>query len=387
MALNTLRRCATDVRSISNGKAVGDVTAHPAFRNSIRSYASLYDYQARPENVEKMTFVSPDSGNRVSRIWELPTSYDATGRAARRARSVDGTALRLHGPLAGSRRIVHLGHVHGHRPVRAVRSGPRRRTARLLQVCTRQRSLPDLRDRQSASQSGEVGARAGGQVSGGRHRRSGRGRHHGARREDAGDERHHGERSLLQLHPAAAPRRRDVRAVVRNTDEREGHEGDVAQIVRGACALGVRQPAVEPLRRERRSAVLRRRQGAVGTDLRRRRRRDVREAVSCDSGARLPELSVPGAPDDEAALPRRPGAQDLGSQRHQRASRRCARRWASSRPRRRWSRRMCTAWKQRAAWSTATTCRTATCSTARRCSRSSCIRRSSIRCANSRAAE
>jgi 4-hydroxyphenylacetate 3-monooxygenase len=59
-----------------DGKAVGDVTAHPAFRNSIRSYASLYDYQARPENVEKMTFVSPDSGNRVSRIWELPTSYE-----------------------------------------------------------------------------------------------------------------------------------------------------------------------------------------------------------------------------------------------------------------------------------------------------------------------
>lgn len=59
-----------------DGKAVGDVTTHPAFRNSIRSYANLYDYQARPENVEKMTFVSPDSGNRVSRIWELPTSYE-----------------------------------------------------------------------------------------------------------------------------------------------------------------------------------------------------------------------------------------------------------------------------------------------------------------------
>ncbi|MBC8924275.1 4-hydroxyphenylacetate 3-monooxygenase, partial [Escherichia coli] len=35
-----------------------------------------YDYQARDENVEKMTFVSPDTGNRVSRIWQLPTSYD-----------------------------------------------------------------------------------------------------------------------------------------------------------------------------------------------------------------------------------------------------------------------------------------------------------------------
>ncbi|MFM0666824.1 4-hydroxyphenylacetate 3-hydroxylase family protein [Paraburkholderia sediminicola] len=59
-----------------NGQAVGDVTAHPAFRNSIRSYANLYDFQARPENVEKMTFASPDTGRRISKIWQLPTSYD-----------------------------------------------------------------------------------------------------------------------------------------------------------------------------------------------------------------------------------------------------------------------------------------------------------------------
>jgi 4-hydroxyphenylacetate 3-monooxygenase len=58
-----------------NGQAVGDVTSHPAFRNSIRSYANLYDFQARPENVEKMTFESPDTGRRVSKIWQLPTSY------------------------------------------------------------------------------------------------------------------------------------------------------------------------------------------------------------------------------------------------------------------------------------------------------------------------
>jgi 4-hydroxyphenylacetate 3-monooxygenase len=58
-----------------NGQAVGDVTSHPAFRNSIRSYANLYDFQARPENVEKMTFASPDTGRRVSKIWQLPTSY------------------------------------------------------------------------------------------------------------------------------------------------------------------------------------------------------------------------------------------------------------------------------------------------------------------------
>ncbi len=59
-----------------DGKRVTDVTSHPAFRNSLRSYANLYDFQARPENVEKMTFQPEGSGNRVSRIWQLPTSYN-----------------------------------------------------------------------------------------------------------------------------------------------------------------------------------------------------------------------------------------------------------------------------------------------------------------------
>ncbi|MFL9950730.1 4-hydroxyphenylacetate 3-hydroxylase N-terminal domain-containing protein [Paraburkholderia agricolaris] len=58
-----------------NGQAVGDVTTHRAFRNSIRSYANLYDFQARAENIEKMTFESPDTGRRISKIWQLPTSY------------------------------------------------------------------------------------------------------------------------------------------------------------------------------------------------------------------------------------------------------------------------------------------------------------------------
>ncbi|WP_416048338.1 4-hydroxyphenylacetate 3-hydroxylase family protein [Cupriavidus basilensis] len=59
-----------------DGKRVTDVTTHAAFRNSIRSYANLYDFQARPEHIEKMTFESPDTGDRVSRIWQLPQSYD-----------------------------------------------------------------------------------------------------------------------------------------------------------------------------------------------------------------------------------------------------------------------------------------------------------------------
>ena len=57
------------------GERVTDVTTHRAFRNSVASAASLYDYQSAPENLEKMTFVSPDTGERVNRCWQLPASY------------------------------------------------------------------------------------------------------------------------------------------------------------------------------------------------------------------------------------------------------------------------------------------------------------------------
>jgi 4-hydroxyphenylacetate 3-monooxygenase len=49
---------ADHIKSLKDGRAVyldgeriEDVTIHPAFRNSVRSAASLYDFQARPENL------------------------------------------------------------------------------------------------------------------------------------------------------------------------------------------------------------------------------------------------------------------------------------------------------------------------------------------------
>lgn len=59
-----------------NGEVVNDVTTHPAFRNSTRSMASLYDFQAETGNADRMTFESPTSGARVNRQWQLPTNYD-----------------------------------------------------------------------------------------------------------------------------------------------------------------------------------------------------------------------------------------------------------------------------------------------------------------------
>lgn len=58
------------------GQRVNDVTTHPAFRNSVASAAGLYDFQSSPENVEKMTFASPATGDQVNRSWQLPSTYE-----------------------------------------------------------------------------------------------------------------------------------------------------------------------------------------------------------------------------------------------------------------------------------------------------------------------
>jgi 4-hydroxyphenylacetate 3-monooxygenase len=60
-----------------DGEIVPDVTTHPAFRNAVQSAAAFYDYQARPENIERMTF-SPTPGDgyaRINRCWQMPRSY------------------------------------------------------------------------------------------------------------------------------------------------------------------------------------------------------------------------------------------------------------------------------------------------------------------------
>lgn len=58
-----------------DGERVADTTKHPAFRNAAASAAQLYDFQADAANLERMTFVSPTSGGRVNRLWQLPRTY------------------------------------------------------------------------------------------------------------------------------------------------------------------------------------------------------------------------------------------------------------------------------------------------------------------------
>jgi len=58
-----------------DGVAVENHVDHPAFRESVRSAAAMYDYQAQPENIDKMTYASPATGERVNRMWQLPATY------------------------------------------------------------------------------------------------------------------------------------------------------------------------------------------------------------------------------------------------------------------------------------------------------------------------
>jgi 4-hydroxyphenylacetate 3-monooxygenase oxygenase component len=56
-----------------NGERV-DVTTHPAFAGILNELGRLYDLQHLPEYRDLMTFVSPESGNRVSRSYQLPAT-------------------------------------------------------------------------------------------------------------------------------------------------------------------------------------------------------------------------------------------------------------------------------------------------------------------------
>lgn len=57
-----------------NGERVDDVTSHPAFARSIQWLSKLYDFQHG--NLDLMTIVDPQSGERYNRIWQLPKSQE-----------------------------------------------------------------------------------------------------------------------------------------------------------------------------------------------------------------------------------------------------------------------------------------------------------------------
>jgi 4-hydroxyphenylacetate 3-monooxygenase len=60
-----------------DGRRVTDVTTDPAFRGAVASAAALYDTQAAPGAIERLTFAVPGGGGRrANRAWEAPRSYE-----------------------------------------------------------------------------------------------------------------------------------------------------------------------------------------------------------------------------------------------------------------------------------------------------------------------
>jgi 4-hydroxyphenylacetate 3-monooxygenase len=59
-----------------DGERAADVTTHPAFRNAVGSAAALYDFQSRPENLERMTFMPPGGKRRINRCWQRPRNLE-----------------------------------------------------------------------------------------------------------------------------------------------------------------------------------------------------------------------------------------------------------------------------------------------------------------------
>ncbi len=58
------------------GERVSDVTAHPAFSGIIETLAHLYDMQHDPEYRDELTYVSPDTGDRVGTSFLQPRTRD-----------------------------------------------------------------------------------------------------------------------------------------------------------------------------------------------------------------------------------------------------------------------------------------------------------------------
>lgn len=73
--LSISRRCTMAAPLYIDGTRVADVTTHPSFRNAVRSAAALYDFQARPENIERLTFEPSGGHRRINRSWQKPGDY------------------------------------------------------------------------------------------------------------------------------------------------------------------------------------------------------------------------------------------------------------------------------------------------------------------------
>ena len=164
-----------------DGERVADVTTHPAFRNSARSVARLYDALHDPEQRDLLTAVDRH-GIRTHKFFTPSYSAAGAARGARGDRAWARMSLRLHGPHARLQGRVHGDARRRSRVLRAVR----RQRAQLVPQVRREGAVPQPRARQPAGRPQQAGARGRGRLRARRRARRDDG-HRRQRREDARD--------------------------------------------------------------------------------------------------------------------------------------------------------------------------------------------------------
>ena len=139
------------------GERVADVTTHPAFRNSVRSIAKLYDALHDPKHKDVLTCPT-DGGNGgfTHKFFRVATLARGPDCAARGDRRLGAHVLRLDGAHA---RLQGVADEYARRAVRFLRKIRRQRQG-LVPPRTGQRPVHEPRDRQSAGRP-QQGAGAG----------------------------------------------------------------------------------------------------------------------------------------------------------------------------------------------------------------------------------
>ena len=153
-----------------DGELVDDVTEHKAFRNSVRSAAALYDFQARAGKYRADDLRAGRPNRRINRGWQMPRNYEemVERRKALQAWAALSCGFMGRSPdhlassLVGQRMGIDVFAEHGEARAKALQD--------YFDYASHRRPVPHLRDHQSAGRARQGLGRTG-RGSGRAHRR------------------------------------------------------------------------------------------------------------------------------------------------------------------------------------------------------------------------
>ena len=310
------------------GERVKDVTTHPAFRNTVRMIARLYDALHDPARKDVLTTpTDTGSGGYTHKFYRAPRNVGRNGWRSRRDCRVGSRLLRLDRAEPGLQGRLPR---HARRQLGVLRA---LRGERQALVCPRAGGgvVRQSRHREPAGRSQPAARRREGRV----HARRG-GNRQGADRQRRESGRNHVEPHPPQLHRQqrrAADQDEAVCLRLHRPDRRPRREAVLPAVVRddgGGDGHPVRLSALEPHGRERLDSRVRQGARAVGERVRLRRHRQGQQllpAIGLPAALHVPgvyptrgEDGLPGRPAAEGGgghgregLPRRAGAGGRGA--------------------------------------------------------------------------